>query len=369
MNSLILDANDTATIATAGALLQQGRLVVLPSETVYGIALNLRFSEARNRVKNIKHLSGQPGWVIHVARPADVLTYIPDASPLARRVMTKGWPGPIALQFAVTPNQIAHLEAILGDALPETIVDGHVTFRCPESYITQEILASVSDPVAIIAATAPGEPAVMEATAVSSAIADQMDAIVDAGPTRYSKTSTLVRIGGEKLMVIRPGLIDARIIERLADQLILFVCSGNTCRSPMAAGIAARLLADKFGLQPKELSRKHIVVQSAGLHAGHGMRAAAEAVDAVRDMKVDLRAHSSQPVTRDLLRRADVIYTMTDSQRDEILETLPGLQHKTTRLDPQADIEDPIGSDLETYRQVAQHLSELLAKRLMELPL
>ncbi len=324
--------------------------------------------EARAKVKNIKQLAANPGWVIHVARPADVLAYVPDASPLARRVMSKGWPGPIALQFVLNPSQIAYLEPILGEALPETIIDSHITFRCPESYITQEILATVSDPVALISAAASGEPGALEASAVSSAIADQMDAIVDAGPTRYSKTSTLVRITGEELVVIRPGIIDARIIERLADQLILFVCSGNTCRSPMAAGIAARLLADKFGLQPRELSRKHLVVQSAGLHAGHGMRAAAEAVDAVRDMNVDLRAHSSQPVTRDLLRRADVIYTMTDNQRDEIIETMPGLEHKTSRLDPQNDIEDPIGSDLDTYRQVAEHLTELLAKRLAELP-
>jgi len=137
----------------------------------------------------------------------------------------------------------------------------------------------------------------------------------------------------------------------------------------MAAALARRLLADKFGVRPEDLGSRHIVVESAGLHAMSGRRATPEAQDAVRELQADLRSHLSQAVTGDLLRRADVIYTMTSAQRDDILAAMPALGPKTHRLDPDADIEDPIGGDIDTYRQVAHHLAELLNQRLAELTL
>ncbi len=76
-------------------------------------------------------------------------------------------------------------------------------------------------------------------------------AALDGGPTRYRRSSTLVQIDGEQFSVIRPGVIDDRIIQKLADFIILFVCSGNTCRSPMAASIATQLLAENSAYIPQ----------------------------------------------------------------------------------------------------------------------
>ena len=149
---------------------------------------------------------------------------------------------------------------------------------------------------------------------------------------------------GNALEVLRPGIIDERIIQRLADMLIVFVCSGNTCRSPMAAALAMRVLAERLKTTPVGLAAKHVVVQSAGVHATRGMRATREAMDVMQGMGADLGGHWSQPATGDLLRRADVIYTMTDAHREEALAILPGAEKKIVRLDPDGDIEDPIGA-------------------------
>ena len=108
----------------------------------------------------------------------------------------------------------------------------------------------------------------------------------------------------------------------MADIQILFLCSGNTCRSPMASALAAKLLAERLGISASELPLRHIVVQSAGLHANRGNRAAKEAVEVLTPLKADLSNHFSQPVTNDLLRRADLIYTMTEAHREEVLELL-----------------------------------------------
>jgi protein-tyrosine-phosphatase len=137
----------------------------------------------------------------------------------------------------------------------------------------------------------------------------------------------------------------------------------------MAAALAARQLADKLGILPAELPLRHIVVQSAGLHASRGMRAAMEAVDTVKLYGADLSGHISQPATADLLRRADVIYTMTNAHREEILDLVPGAEKKTFRLDPEEDVADPIGCGLSVYQQVASRLSTVLQQRLGELSL
>jgi protein-tyrosine-phosphatase len=245
-----------------------------------------------------------------------------------------------------------------------------MTFRVPELAPTQQVLGSVEAPAAIIGAGTAAQPGIFEATEVPASVLQASggpQVILDAGPTRYRRSSTLVRIDGDRYTIVRPGVIDERIIHRLADMSILFVCSGNTCRSPMAAALAARQLADRLGILPAELPLRHIVVQSAGLHAARGIRAAFEAMDAVKAFGADLGSHVSQPATPDLLRRADVIYTMTNAHREEILDLLPGAEKKTFRIDPDEDVADPIGSSLSVYQQVASRLNTLLQQRLGEL--
>ena len=176
-----------------------------------------------------------------------------------------------------------------------------------------------------------------------------------------------MKIEGDHFSIARAGVIDDRIIQKMADFNILFICSGNTCRSPMAASIATKILADKLGIHPSELPLRHIVVQSAGVHANRGHRATREAIEATKTRGADLSSHISQPATSDVLRRADVIYTMTDAHLEEVVHLLPAASRKTQRLDPQGDVADPIGSDLSVYEEVADRLSEVLKQRLSEL--
>ena len=385
-----------AGLAAASDLIRQGKLVLLPTETVYGIAVNLLSPEARAAASALKG-GITPNWVLHVATPEDVIAWAPTSlSPLARRLITKALPGPVAFQIKLSDQDVAAARTRLGggggaSAADPTLINNTLTIRCPEFPQTQKILELAQGPVAIIGAGTPTHPAIFELADLpeglvgeeasrggetpknvtdgqpEAANSPKIAAALDGGPTRYRRASTLVSLDGDHFSVTRPGVIDERILQKMADFNILFICSGNTSRSPMAAALATKILADKLGIHTSELPLRHIVVQSAGVHANRGSRATREAVEAVKPLGADLSAHLSQPATPDVLRRADVIYTMTAAHLDEVLHLAPAAAKKASRLDPAGDVADPIGSALSVYKDVAGHLAELLQQRLSEL--
>jgi protein-tyrosine phosphatase len=385
---LLLPANAAGT-QRAAELLRAGKLVILPTETVYGIAINLLSPEARATARAIKaRASADPGaapgpWVIHTGRVDDVHAWAPNLTPLGRRLINKSLPGPVAFQLKLTAADLDAARRRLQGAADESIQDGSITLRCPDFSVTQDVLAAVDAPIAIMGAGTTAQPSVHEVTDIPQALFDDshIAAVIDGGPTRYRRSSTLVKIDGDQYSVLRPGVIDERIIDRMADFMLLFICSGNTCRSPMAAALATGLLAQKLGIPPGDLPLRHVVVQSAGLHASRGLRAAREAIEVISSMSKtgerpvnhaiefgDLTRHISQPATPDLLRRADAIYTMTAAHSAEIAELYPWAERKTFELDPDADIADPIGSPISVYEKVAKRILDLLQQRLSEFP-
>jgi protein-tyrosine phosphatase len=145
---------------------------------------------------------------------------------------------------------------------------------------------------------------------------------------------------------------------------ILFVCSGNTCRSPMAAALARRMLADRLKMSEGELEKSGFTVISAGVSAMAGAPATEHAAEAVRGLGGNLAGHRSRPLTADLIRQADRIWTMGRSHAAWIAAMAPSAAEKTRMLDPSGDISDPIGGDLHLYEELATRLKSLIEKQL-----
>lgn len=134
---------------------------------------------------------------------------------------------------------------------------------------------------------------------------------------------------------------------------LLLVCTGNTCRSPMAEVIARDLLPGGEGE----------VVHSAGVTAGAGAAASREAVEAAQELGLDLSGHRSQPLTAQAVAEADCILTMTGAHRDLVLRLTPEAADRTWLLDEDRDIADPFGGTLADYRVTAEQIKTALLRR------
>ena len=145
--------------------------------------------------------------------------------------------------------------------------------------------------------------------------------------------------------------------------VIMFVCTGNTCRSPMAEE-ALRILLEK------ERPGKSEVISS-GTAAANGFPATMYAHEAVKIWDGDLSGHKSQPLTKDLIRRADLIFGMTAEHVREILRLDRTAADKTFLFmnfpDPSPvgeGVADPIGSSLDRYNETFLTIGEFLGKYL-----
>ncbi|MCC6659805.1 MAG: low molecular weight protein arginine phosphatase [Phycisphaerales bacterium] len=147
---------------------------------------------------------------------------------------------------------------------------------------------------------------------------------------------------------------------------IVFVCSGNTCRSPMAEAIARHLLARESVAKGSEdgPAPVEVLVRSAGIAAGPGEPAAPEGREALRRLGIEMGRHASKPLTRRMIQDADEVLTMTASHARAVAAMEPDAAAKVSTIDPAGDVPDPIGGPQPVYDETARVLLDLIRERL-----
>ena len=246
--------------------------------------------------------------VLAVKSAAEALDYLPRASPLGRKLLRRFWPGPVTLRFQ--PPAIGGL----AQALPQEIAEALETprslgFRLAGHDVLLAILRLLPAPL-ILTAERPVEESGDSVRKLAYAAGEACSMLLDAGELRYTLPTSVVHVDDTSWSLHRESVVPARTLHRLAGNLFLFVCTGNTCRSPMAEALFRRLLSERQRCSDDELVDRGFVVSSAGVAAGAGQPASDESIEQMRLRGIDLRGHESQPLTAELLTQADRVFTI-----------------------------------------------------------
>lgn len=336
--------------------LVEGKVVAIPTDTVYGLAASALSPGAVETILDLKGRDESAAMAISVASREAAGDFLCEASPLARRLSARCWPGPLTMVVPCDCRQSAIGQ--IPRSVREKIVGpgSGVGFRVVDHRVLYHIHRLVSAPLVLTSAHRSHDPPPTTAKSVSQSLGlsnetSEIPLLLDDGPTRFGGPSTVVRVDGRRMEVLRKGAIEQAAMDQFSKPLIALVCTGNTCRSPMAETLLRDQLSQYFGREDA------VRVVSAGLAAAPGLGASPQAVEVMGRRDLDLTGHASRPLDDTIMATADLILTMTRRHREAILAAFPALADRvhTLRRDG-GDISDPVGSPVDVYQRCADQM-------------
>ncbi|MDP3920438.1 MAG: L-threonylcarbamoyladenylate synthase [Candidatus Omnitrophota bacterium] len=322
---------DLSKIRDVARACREGQLVGFPTETVYGIGGPMSVADTADKLRQLKRRDGNRPFSYHIGDWEMIEFLGVQKTPVFRYLARQFWPGPVTL-LALGKN------------------DEKIGLRFPSNHLALALLNSVGEPFIATSANISGEISGRTCDDVMEAFEGQIGYVIDGGRTEHAEDSTIVDVTtGAVPEIVRRGASIKKVeaaIENICSgkyprKHILIVCTGNSCRSPMAEG----WLRDKLEQAGLE---EEIEVSSCGIGARMGASATPEAVLTMKNRDMDISEHRSKPCTRFDVLDADMVIAMGPQHATFISSILRGTKEKLKVL----NIMDPIGMSITVYEEV-----------------
>lgn len=214
---------DARGVAEAVALLANGGLAAIPTETVYGLAADAANGEAVARIYAAK---GRPSFnplIVHVAGRAMAARYA-EFSPLAEKLALAFWPGPLTLVLPLTPD--APVSALVTAGLPT------IALRVPAHPAMQAVVQGLGRGVAAPSANASGRLSPTRAEHVLESLSGRVPLVLDAGPCAAGIESSIVAVAGSSARLLRQGAISREAIEAVLGMRLELAADSEPVAAP-----------------------------------------------------------------------------------------------------------------------------------------
>jgi tRNA threonylcarbamoyl adenosine modification protein (Sua5/YciO/YrdC/YwlC family) len=364
MTATVLDVYDSddpqAIIAEAVSQLNAGEIVAFPTETVYGIAAKSSDANAVAKLFDAKARPAGKPMSLAIGYDDSLDNYAHKPTAIMHRLARRCWPGPLTMVIQAT-EQAAGLS---NESLALLAPNNWLGLRVPSNEVLLSVLDQLGEPLVLTSANRSDQADANTAIEVAEQLDDDIQLILDGGPTKIGTPSTVIKVHEHHIEILRSGALTRDQIQTALQLEIVIVCTGNTCRSPMAEMLLKKKLAAANGIPMERLPQHGIHVCSAGITANNGSPAAGQAINVLDQLDLDLTCHRSQPLSYALANSADLILTLSNSHQQAIVNEWPEFADKTSLLAHDgSSVSDPIGGSFEIYQQCATQIDTHLDKQ------
>ena len=238
MQTILLKADAPETVEQAAAILKQGGLVAIPTETVYGLGANGLDAQAVHKIFEAKGRPQDNPLILHIAEIGQLEDICHDTPKEAYTLAEQFWPGPLTLVLPC--RELVPRETTAG--LPTVAV------RCPANAVTRRIIAAAGVPVAAPSGNRSGRPSPTTAAHMVTDMDGRIDAIVDGGPCGVGVESTILDLTTRPFALLRPGGLPVEAIEAVVGPILVDGAVTGTLKpgqAPKAPGMKYRHYAPK----------------------------------------------------------------------------------------------------------------------------